>query len=250
MNSSEFKDHFSAHAPAYAESRPHYPDELFAWLASLTAGHDVAWDCGTGNGQAALGLAAHYSRVVATDPSADQIGNAFPHTRIDYRVAKAESPGLGSQSVDLVTVAQALHWFDRPRFYTEAGNLLKPGGVLAVWCYGLCRIEPALDAAVQAFYTGEIDPYWPPERTLIDEAYRNIGFPYAVIPAPALQMQQLWTLNQFLAYLRTWSAVQKFITMNGRDPLLKLGAELKKLWRDPGTPRNVNWPLHIYAGRT
>ena len=218
MNSM-FKDYFSGHAAAYADARPRYPIELFDWLATLTSEHDVAWDGGTGNGQAALGLAAHYQQVIATDPSKEQIENAFPHKRINYRIAAAESPHLEPHSVNLVTVAQAVHWFDRPKFYERAREVLKPGGAIAVWCYGLCSITPAIDARVQAFYSGETGPYWPPERALIDEGYRRIEFPFEEITPPAFHMQQRWTLNQFLAYLRTWSAVQKFISKNGRDPV-------------------------------
>ncbi len=243
----KFKDHFSAHATAYAEARPRYPVALFAWLATLTPSHDVAWDCGTGNGQAAVGLAAHYARIIATDPSKQQLESAFPHHHVHYREARAESPGLEPRSVDLVTVAQAVHWFDRPVFYAQVKQVLKPGGVLAVWCYSLCHIESAIDSTIQAFYTGEINAYWPPERTLIDDGYRTLEFPFEELSAPALHMQQRWTLEQFLAYLRTWSAVQKFIHNNGRDPVDALNGKLVKLW-DAGVIKTVSWPLHIRVG--
>jgi len=245
----KFKDHFSAHATAYAEARPRYPDELFAWLATLTAHHDFAWDCGTGNGQAAVGLAAHYDQVIATDPSKQQLVSAFPHARVHYRMASAEYPGLEPDCVDLVTVAQAVHWFERSAFYAQVREVLRPGGALAAWCYSLCHIEPAIDAAVQAFYTGEIGPYWPPERALIDDGYSTLEFPFKEIPVPALSMQMRWTLEQFLAYLRTWSAVQKFISKNGRDPVITLNIQLERLWGGSGVIKTVSWPLHIRAGR-
>ncbi|MGA9854090.1 MAG: class I SAM-dependent methyltransferase [Gammaproteobacteria bacterium] len=245
----KFKDHFSGHASAYADARPHYPHELFAWLATLTHNHDTAWDCGTGNGQAALGLASYYRQVIATDPSKQQIESAFPHVRVSYRVAPAESPDLEPHCVDLVTVAQAVHWFDRPKFYTQVKKVLRPGGVLAVWCYSLCSIEPAIDTCVNAFYCGETDAYWPPERALIDDGYRSIEFPFEEISPPAFRMQQRWTLEQFLAYLRTWSAVQKFISKNGRDPVTALNTPLEKLWGGSGAVKIVSWPLHIRAGR-
>ena len=69
-------DHFSAHAQNYARFRPTYPTELFAWLASQSPGHRLAWDCGTGNGQAALGLADHFVHVHATDLSPQQLAQA------------------------------------------------------------------------------------------------------------------------------------------------------------------------------
>ncbi len=248
MTGLEFKDHFSGHAAAYADARPRYPDELFAWLATLTAAHDSAWDCGTGNGQAALGLAAHYKHVIATDPSKEQIEKVFPHERISYRVAAAESPGLEPHSVDLVTVAQAVHWFDRPAFYKQVNQVLKPGGAIAVWCYGLCSITPEVDAPVQAFYTGGIGPYWPPERALIDECYRTIEFPFKEIAVPAFSMIQHWNLPQFLAYLGTWSAVQRFVKQNGWDPVMDFGETLMKVWGPSTERRQVTWPLHIRAG--
>jgi len=249
MNVSGFKDHFSGHATAYAEARPRYPDELFSWLASLTAEHGVVWDCGTGNGQAALGLAAHFRQVIATDPSRQQIESAFPHARVHYRVASAESPDLEPQSVDLVTAAQAAHWFDRPKFYAQVKKILKPDGALAVWCYGLCSIEADIDSCVQAFYDGETGSYWPPERKLIDAGYGTIEFPFTEVTLPRLQMQQRWSLNQFLAYLRTWSAVQRFMNKTGRDPVNELVPALETLWGHAGSARTVTWPLHIRAGR-
>jgi len=244
----KFKDHFSGHASAYADARPRYPDALFTWLATLTDNHDAAWDCGTGNGQAAVGLAAHYAQIIATDPSKQQLESAFPHARVHYRMASAEYPSLEPHCVDLVTVAQAVHWFERPKFYAQVSKALRPGGAIAVWCYSLCSIEPAIDACVNAFYCGETDPYWPPERALIDDGYCTLEFPFKEIPVPALSMQMRWTLEQFLAYLRTWSAVQKFISKNGRDPVNGLDIQLGKLWGGSGVIKTVSWPLHIRAG--
>jgi SAM-dependent methyltransferase len=248
--SASFKDHFSGHAAAYADARPRYPDALFGWLANLTVEHDTAWDCGTGNGQAALGLAAHYREVIATDPSRKQIENAFAHARVSYRVAPGESPGLQAQSVDLVTVAQALHWFDRPKFYTEVKRVLKPGGVIAVWCYGVCTITPEIDGALREFYDGTVGSYWPPERRLIDDAYRSIEFPFAEIAEPVFSMQQDWNLPQFLAYLGTWSAVQRYINQNGHDPLGEFKESLRGIWGVSDTQRQVCWPLHIRVGKS
>ncbi|MGA9853506.1 MAG: class I SAM-dependent methyltransferase [Gammaproteobacteria bacterium] len=249
MSNTTFKDHFSGHAQAYADARPRYPAELFRWFATLTTNHDLAWDCGTGSGQAALGLAAHYKHVIATDPSKEQIGNAFPHERVSYRVTAAESLGLEPHSVDLVTVAQAVHWFDRLAFYKQVNQVLKPGGAIAVWCYGLCSITPEIDAAVQTFYTGEIGSYWPPERVLIDEGYRTIEFPFEEIAVPAFSMTQNWNFQQFLAYLDTWSAVQRFVKQNGRNPMKAFGEILNQIWGCPTEKRQVTWPLHIRAGQ-
>ncbi|HKV97340.1 MAG TPA: class I SAM-dependent methyltransferase [Gammaproteobacteria bacterium] len=249
MQPDSFKDHFSGHAAAYADARPRYPVELFQWLATLTAQHALAWDCGTGNGQAALGLAEHFKKVIATDPSKEQIANAFPHAHVEYRVAAAASPGLDHHSVDLVTVAQALHWFDLPKFYAQLKRVLKSDGAIAAWCYGLCSITPDIDAVLRDFYNSTVGPYWPPERRLIDDAYRTLEFPFREITPPAFSMRHQWDLAQFLAYLDTWSAVQRYIQENGRNPVGKLGDTLRRVWGAPDSQRTVSWPLHIRAGR-
>lgn len=250
MSNTPFKDYFSGHAQAYADARPRYPAELFNWFATLTTNHDLAWDCGTGNGQAALGLAIHYKHVIATDPSKEQIANAFPNERISYRVAAAESPGLEPHSVDLVTVAQAVHWFDRPKFYEQVRKVLKADGAIAVWCYGVCSIAPEIDLVLQDFYHNTVGPYWPPERRLIDDAYRTIEFPFDEMMAPPFNMCQHWNLAQFVAYLRTWSAVQRCIKQNGHDPLRGLSGKLRDVWGASDTKREVRWPLHIRAAKS
>lgn len=243
-----FRDHFSGHAAAYADARPQYPAELFDWLATLTPSHDRAWDCGTGNGQAAVALTRYFANVVATDASAQQIDRAFLHPQVEYRTAPAEQSGLDQHSVDLVSVAQAAHWFDLPAFYAEVRRVVKPGGAIVLWCYGFCRITPEVDAVLNAFYTGETDAYWPPERRLVDALYRTLAFPFPEIAAPAMYMKQNWDLSQLLAYLRTWSGVQRFIKQTGRDPIPDLGAELQTVWGSSDEIRAVIWPLHFRAG--
>ena len=244
-----FKDHFSSASDRYAAYRPDYPAALFAWLAGLCADHDLAWDCATGSGQAALGLAPHFRRVVATDASAEQIRHAVPHPLIDYRVAPAEASGLADHGVDLVTVAQAAHWFDLPRFYAEAARVLKPGGAIAVWGYGRMLLPGEMDALFQRFYAETVGPYWPPERALIDDAYRSLDFPFAEIEAPAFAIEVEWTLPRLMDYLSTWSAVKRYQAARGRDPLPALLAELRSLWGDPEAARALQWPLFLRAGR-
>jgi SAM-dependent methyltransferase len=244
-----FKDHFSGHAAEYARSRPGYPPELFAWLAEVAPARERALDCGAGSGQAAVALAAHFAEVVATDASEQQIRNAEPHARVSYRVAPAEDSGLADASVDLVTVAQALHWFDLPRFWAEVDRVLRPGGVLATWTYWLMHVSPEVDAAVERFYTGEIGPYWPPERKMVDEGYRSVAFPYDPIAVPPFEMRLSWTLPQALAYLRTWSGVKRFQDAHGRDPLLAAEPDIRAAWGDAEQPRTVGWPLSVLAFR-
>lgn len=178
-------DHFSTHSADYRRYRPHYPRVLFEWLAQASPARSAAWDCGTGNGQAAVALGELFERIVATDPSANQLAEADLHPRVEYRNARAEASGLTTASVDLVTVAQALHWFDLGLFYPEVSRVLRPGGLVAVWCYGLLEIEPSIDRIVGHFYENVVGPYWPPQRRHIESGYRELPFPFAaVVPPP------------------------------------------------------------------
>lgn len=244
-----FKDHFSRQADAYAKYRPAYPDTLLDYLASQAPARECAWDCGTGSGQAALGLAAHFGFVIATDPSEAQIRNATTFPNVLYKVGTAEQADIPDRSVDLITVAQALHWFDLNRFYAEARRALKPGGVLAAWCYGLNEVESAIDEIVRRFYRDVVGPYWPPERKLIDERYRTIPFPFAELSPPAFHMKAEWDLDEYLGYLGTWSATQQYRQQMGTDPLPALRAELSHAWSAPHARRVVKWPIHLRIGK-
>jgi SAM-dependent methyltransferase len=245
-----FPDHFSGVSSAYAEYRPRYPDSLFTWLAGLPAGRDVAWDCATGSGQAAIGLASQFERVIGTDASAGQIAAAVPHPRVDYRIAPAEESGLDSESVDLVTVAQALHWLDRPTFFAEARRVLRPDGAIAAWTYGNPRLDDArADEVLRRFTSETVGPYWPPERALVDAGYGTIEFPFAEIDPPAFEMDAWWPLAALLGYIGTWSATTRFRTARGYDPLPELAAQLRRAWGVSETPRRIAWPLSLRVGR-
>lgn len=246
---SGFKDHFSSASDRYAAYRPDYPATLFTWLAGQCTEHDTVWDCATGSGQAALGLAPHFRRVVATDASAEQIRHAAQHPGVDYRVAPAEASGLSDRSVDLVAVAQAAHWFDLPHFYAEASRVLKPGGVIALWGYGRMVLPGETDALFQRFYAETVGPYWPPERALIDDAYRSLDFPFNEIQSPAFHIEVEWTLRRLLDYLSTWSAVKRYQAERGDDPLPALMAELQPGWADPDAALRLQWPLFLRVGR-
>jgi SAM-dependent methyltransferase len=244
-----FKDHFSTRSPDYAAHRPGYPAALFDWLAARTPAHELVWDCATGNGQAARGLVDHYTHVLASDASAAQIAAAPPHPGIAFRVAPAEASGLPDHCADLVTVAQAVHWFDLPAFYTEARRVLKPGGVLAIWCYERLSIEPALDAIVETFYGGLLDAYWPPERRHVEAGYRDLPFPFAELPAPELGMEANWTLDQLMGYFSTWSALKAYRHSVGEDPLPALRESLAAAWISLASGKTIKWPLSVRLGR-
>jgi SAM-dependent methyltransferase len=246
-----YSDHFSRLAPRYAECRPGYPDELFEYLGQMARRHDLAWDCAAGSGQASVPLARFFKRVFATDASGEMLAQAPRHPRIEYRVAPAESSGLPDAAVDLVTVAQALHWLELQPFYAEVERVLVPGGMIAVWTYGLQQLGHAvLDRVMDDFYRKVVGPYWPPERAHVDSGYQTLEFPFAELDAPSYGMQARWTLAQLLGYVRTWSATQRCMDSGGRDPVERLGAELARHWGDPEAPRRVEWPLSLRVGRT
>jgi SAM-dependent methyltransferase len=245
-----FPDHFSSVAARYADFRPSYPAELFDYLAMLVPRDAPVWDCAAGNGQATNGLAQRFPRVIATDASAEQIAAASALPNIEFRVALAEASGLPHASIGLVTVAQALHWFDRPRFYAEVKRVLRPGGVLAVWAYGVNRVQgEAVDAMVQDFYGNTLGPHWPPSRQLVESGYRTLPFPFEEISPPSFRMEVSWTLDRLLGYFSTWSATNQYIKATGRNPLGPLAEKLASVWGDVNQPRPVVWPLTLRVGR-
>ena len=245
-----FHDHFSSIANRYADFRPHYPAALFDYLATLVPQSSIVWDCACGNGQATRDLAQRFDRVVATDASREQIASATPHPKVEFRVAPAERSGLPDESVGLITVAQALHWFDLERFYAEAKRVLTPDGVLAAWAYGVNEVEgDSVNRLVQDFYSNIVGPYWPPERKLVEAGYRTIPFPFAEITPPAFRMEARWTFDQLVGYFSTWSATNRFIKASGRNPLEPLSVELSRAWGDANSPRLIAWPLSLRLGR-
>ena len=206
----------------------------------------MAWDCATGNGQTAIALTPYFERIIATDASAAQIASAKAHAAIEYRVAGAESSGLPDRSVDLITVSQALHWFDLDRFFDEAMRVLVPSGVLSAWSYELCTVEPEIDAMILELYR-LIDRFWPEERRMVEDRYRGIELPMPAIAAPDFVMTAVWSADAMLGYLRTWSACQAFRREHGIDPVDSIGEALRSSW-GPG-PRDVRWPLALKLGR-
>jgi SAM-dependent methyltransferase len=244
------RDHFSAVSTDYAQSRPTYPDALFAWLAASCPHRGLAWDVGAGSGQASTALASHFDRVLATDLSAGQIANARRHSRIEYRVAPAERSGLPDAGADLVSVAQALHWFDLDAFYAEVRRVLKPGGLVAAWTYGILSVEgDAVDRIVDHFYREVVGPHWPAERRHVENRYVDLAFPFARVDAPAFAIVRYWSLDDLLGYVRSWSATGRMREATGVDPVPMLAAELATPWGDRDQRRAVTWPIAMHAGR-
>lgn len=243
-----FKDYFSGHADIYAKHRPVYPLELFTHLSTLTEEHTLAWDCGTGNGQCAIQLTNCYTQVFASDPSAEQIRNAIPNSKVLYRVEKAEHSSLEDNSVDLITIAQALHWFDHPRFYAEVNRVLKPGGVIAAIAYINPVVSAEITALTDQLHDVILKEYWKPENRLVEARYETIPFPFDAVPVPEFTLQRNLTREEFMGHLRTWSAVQRFIDTNKTNPLTAFEEQLALLWND--TERKLTtWPLILKVGR-
>ncbi|MEJ2601867.1 MAG: class I SAM-dependent methyltransferase [Gammaproteobacteria bacterium] len=242
-----FRDHFSGVSEGYSRYRPRYPESLFVWLAAEAPARGLAWDCATGSGQAAAGLARHFRQVEATDASARQIESAPQMPGVRYRVAPADASGLGPGSADLVTVAQALHWFDTEDFHAELARVLRADGLFAAWCYQLCRVEPSVDDLILALYRDVLGPYWPAERRHIESGYETLRSPWPRLQTPSFRMEAAWEAADMLGYLATWSAVQRCRRATGEDPLSALVAPLRRCW-GPGR-RQVVWPLSMLACR-
>ena len=243
-------DHFSALAEAYASRRPRYPEELFAYLASVCSKRELAWDCAAGSGQASVPLSRRFNRVIASDLSPAMLAQAPRQRSIQFIAMTAEQGALGHGTVDLVTVAQALHWFDVDRFYAEADRVLVPGGVLAVWTYGKQAIgDPKIDRVLRVFYEVTVGPFWAPERRHVEAGYGSLSFPYRELDPPAFAMEQHWSLEELLGYVGTWSATQYCREATGRDPIQQLRQQLKPLWGDPVDHRRIRWPLSLRLGK-
>ena len=244
-----FRDYFSTQATQYSRHRPGYPEEFFDYLAGLAPGRELAWDCGTGNGQAARALAQRFRQVVATDASPKQIENAFPHPSIRYLVEPAEATSIDSSSVDLITVGTAVHWFDFDAFYGEVRRVGKPGAILAVWTYHFPIIDPAVDEVLARFYWQTLDGFWPQRIHFLEERYRTLPFPFEEIEPPAFQMQADWDFSDLAGFINSWSATQKYIQQTGNQPLNEVFDDLVEGWGSQDRRRKISWPLYMRIGR-
>jgi ubiquinone/menaquinone biosynthesis C-methylase UbiE len=241
---------FSSGSDQYARHRPQYPPELFGYLNEICDGHDRAWDCATGNGQAAVSCAQYFSQVEATDVSAEQIQNHISHPKVHYSVSPAEHTLFNDHEFDLVTVASAVHWFNQEKFFQEVERVLKPNGVLAVWGYSFAEIEPEIDDLIAKVLLGPIDRFWAEGNRQVIAGYRDLVLPFDEVRSPprfAVRIE--WTLEQLSAYLRTWSAVKLYAAELGIDPVDQLESELKSIWHDPDETKLVQMPLFFRAGR-
>jgi len=240
---------FSQASDQYAKNRPQYPEALFAYLSELCTAHDSAWDCATGNGQAAVSLARHFARIEATDLSEEQIKHGIIHPRVRYSVSPAEHTSFADQSFDLVTVATAVHWFDQNKFFEEVDRVLKPNGILAIWAYSFFKLDPGLDQVIRDEFLTPIDPYWSDGNRQMFNGYQYVELPFEEIQTPDFSMRMDWTLNQLLGFLQTWSAAKRYITDHGIDPVIKVGSMLKPLWGDGNTTKAIKMSLYLRVSR-
>ena len=242
------KDNFSKQSDLYSRFRPGYPKKLFDFLLPLVPDKKNAWDCGTGNGQVAVSLSRYFDKVYATDLSAAQINNAEKKKNILYSVENGEETLLQDNKFDLITVAQAIHWFEFKKFYKQVNRTLKPGGILAVIGYDVFRINKEIDLLIDKFYRETTGPYWDKERKYIEEHYTTIPFPFKEINAPGFSMNYSWQFDQVIGYLNTWSAVQHYVRRNNENPVDKFSVELKRVWGNV-LKRKVSFPVFMRTGR-
>ena len=243
------KNPFAAEAAEYAHLRPTYPDELFAFLATVVTERAVAWDCATGNGQAATHLAGYFGRIIATDESPEMIAQAPRDPRIDYRAAEAEDSGLESRSVDLVTVASAIHWFDLRRFYAEVRRVVKPGGTIAAWTYYTPVFGSDIDAIIHRLAHDILGAYWDERVHYVVDEFHDLPFPFQPIEAPPFQTYMKWDMRDLLAYFETWSSSLKYREANHVSPTSLIEDDLARVWKDPQQKRDLRFPLYMRLGR-
>ncbi|MCB0835655.1 MAG: class I SAM-dependent methyltransferase [Bacteroidetes bacterium] len=245
----DFKDHFSPQSDDYAKYRPGYPSMLFEVILDHVNDFDLAWDCATGNGQAARELAPHFSQVFATDASEKQIANAHPISNVEFLVSPAENTPFQDHSFDLITVAQAAHWFDLSAFYREVKRVMKPGGILAMWTYTLFETVPKINRIIEEFYFEVVFKYWPPERRLVEAGYSTLYFPFEPIKIPDFYMYMNWNYEEMIGYLNTWSAVKNYRQEKHEDPIDLIDGKLQAVWGNPETRYRLKWEIPMLVTR-
>lgn len=241
----KFKDHFSENSEEYKRFRPKYPAELFSYLALISTEQQKAWDCATGTGQAAVSLAEYFSTVIATDASETQIKNAEKKQGVTYQLATAENSNIENNSIDLITVAQALHWFNIDEFSKEANRVLKEKGILSVWTYNFLSIQEDIDEIIFYLYDTILGDYWPEERKMVEDRYKSIQLPFKELENPSFKMSANWNLPQLIGYLCTWSATKNYQKKFGVNPVENVYEKIVDIWGDSEKITSVEWPLSL-----
>lgn len=241
---------FNKQAADYVKYRPVYPREVYDFLASLTPGHDLAYDAGTGNGQCATPLADYFKEVIASDISQNQIDNAIKKNKVTYLVSEAHETTIKAKTVDLITSATAIHWFNFEMFFAECKRILKPNGIIAAWSYGWHECENEhITKIIQHFGKNLLQDYWRPQPKLIWDNYKSIPFPFEKIKHPEFKQQVQWNLEELIGYLSTWSATQKYINDKKSHPAELVYKELLSQWGDPSIKLEFHSPLIMLVGK-
>lgn len=248
---STFKDHFSSVATTYAANRPTYPTALTDAIAAVAPRVGTVLDVGCGTGQLSTLLAVRFARVLAIDPSPQQIAAATPHPRVSYTCARAEATGVADGCVDVVVAAQAAHWFDLSQFYDEVRRVCLPDAAIALVSYGRITFpdDPEPGARLDRFYEDDAGPHWPPERAHVEAGYRTLDFPFRELPAPELFIERRWTYATLMGYVDTWSALAGLRAARGEAPIAAFREIMADLWGDKDAPRRVRFPLALRLGR-
>ncbi|TDQ08803.1 class I SAM-dependent methyltransferase [Pedobacter metabolipauper] len=242
------KDNFSTQSAEYAQFRPTYPKEVFDFILSFVKEKDIAWDCATGNGQVARELAKHFKQVFGTDISENQLKNAARLDNISYLKEPSEHSSFNDSTFDLITVAQAIHWFQFDAFYAEVKRTLKPGGIFAALGYTVMQIDEKVDVVITKLYDDILGKYWDEERRYIEQQYKTIPFPFEEMTAPSFFIKASWNFEQLIGYLNTWSSLQHYKKANGSNPLELIHEDLKKAW-GADLQKAVQFPILLRIGR-
>lgn len=243
------KDLFSTQSDSYAKYRPTYPQELFAYILGFVKERKCAWDCATGNGQAANVLADYFERIEATDISEAQLKNAVRKDNIHYQICPAEQTPFAADSFDLITVATAYHWFDWDKFRKEAFRVGRQNCVVAAWAYNLVVCSHgSINKIIHDFYFNTVYAYWDKERRYVEQSYKTVDFSFAPLPSQDFTILRLWTKEDLLGYIATWSALQNYQQRHGSSPLPELQQKLYAVW--PGNEeKQFQFPLFLRLGK-
>ena len=243
-----FKDHFSGHSIDYSKYRPTYPAELFEFIIKHVSTLQTAWDCGTGNGQAAVMLANYFDKVIATDASQEQINNAIHHNKVEYKVCVAGKTPIRTRSIDLITAAQALHWFSYLDFFKVVKRVAKHGATIAIWGYEVCTVNQEIDIIFNRLYKDILGNYWPPERKLVEKKYSTIPFSFENVIENEFFIEKNWNLTDYCNFLKTWSAYQQYRKEHIKDPLGFVMDSLENAWGKKDESRIVKFPVFLKIG--
>lgn len=242
-------DHFNDASDKYASFRPDYPKALFDFLSTLVGTRARVWDCGTGNGQAALSLAKQFQEVLATDINLKQLDMAPQKNNLQFVCCSAEKTPFLDKTFDLITIAQALHWFDLESFYTEVRRVAKPSSIIAAWCYSLGTINAKVDPVVRTLYVDILgDEYWPKERRYIDEHYHTILFPFKKRQTPEFMIEKKLDFFSLVGYLNTWSALKEYQKRQHKNPIELIYDKLLSAWGEPKIELLMRWHIHLLVG--